>query len=407
MRARDAVLVALGLSLVVPACRERDALVQPAGGAHATGTPEAAAVAFPSDLYAQVRSECVHCHSAAPFPADIDLTTASSLLPSQVQMLYDGVASESAPAAGAPLVRSTYTALLDWAVANGAQHRAVQVPATAAWTMAEQLAGAAVGSSAVAPGRFFGFRIEDLRRTSSLLVDRHTDAAGQTHTGIALVDQQSVDPDSFTSSTHPVNYVVIDGLEWNGRWRQLRFSGYMVIDRWAFIAFHIKLLEKGPSPNGSRRQRHYVRLQIDRDWMSWRSKVPPADGIETYPWSGADPSLTAAPGWSLNAATGYLNQTKWYYVEGSITEVGGVMRYLATLRDAATGATICGVGADRQGAAEAYGSTAFGKYSESGSSSSGPKKTRFADWTFQVDDLYGGGATPPVTRLRRPHEHSP
>lgn len=336
-------------------------------------------------------AECIHCHRGAPYPAGIDLATRSSLLPAQVQLVYDGVSREMAPAVGAPLARADYDSLLRWAVTNGATPYSVQIPATFSWSMNEQLAGAPLGSDATAPHRFFGFRVEDLARTGSLLVESKTDASGQTHVGIALFEQTPVDPDSFTSSTHPVNYIMSAGVPWSGRWKQMQFSGYVMVDRWAFVTFHTKLLQKGPSPRGSRERRDYVRLQIDRDFMSWRSKVPPADKTETYPWSGPDPLLTAAPGYALDVSTGYLNQSKWYRVEGSIAQVGSFMRYVAHLKDPATGSTICSVGGERSDVDDAYGSVTFGKYSESGGSVSNPKKTRFAEWEFEVQELYGSG----------------
>src|SRR5262249_13193340 len=151
------------------------------------------------------------------------------------------------------------------------------------------IAGAANGSDGQASGRFFGFAIEDLAR-SPLTIEDYTDNQGVTKRGVALQDFHSVNQDSFDLSTHPVNYIVPDGLAWNGRPIEMTFSGWVVQDRHMGLFFHSRELRKGASPSAAREKRTYVRLQIDQDYFAWRGKKSDyVDNIETFPWNTAPP----------------------------------------------------------------------------------------------------------------------
>jgi hypothetical protein len=327
---------------------------------------------------------CVQCHATTPAPAGYSMPwNGASITGPSLQGIYDAIAYEPAPA-NRMLPAATKTAFLNWAVGQGATEYAVTVPEAAAWNMTNHIGGASNGSDAAAAGKFMGFRVEDLGRTSNFIVQTYTDRNNVTKKGIEFYEDVQVDQDSFSESNNPTNYIFVDGLDFNGRWKELTATGYVTQDRWSFIGFHTQEMKKGSSPFGAREQRTYVRLQVDRDWISWRGKEIPADETETYPWDGADPILTA-DSQGLNDSV-FLNDDEWYRVDVSIADHGTYIRYYATVKT--VGGTLkAEVAGTRPDDGTAFGSFFFGKYSTNNTG----KKTRFAEWDFSVTGIQGGG----------------
>jgi len=354
----------------------------------------ATAWTFDANAWTVAKASCIQCHQASPYPAGIEIHPISGggqIVGSSLQAIFDGVAYEKAPA-HKDLLTPDQSWFLTWAADQGANWHNPGVPSTLSWSMTTQIGSASNGSSAAAAGKFFGFRVEDLARldTNTFLINSYTDRNGVTKKGIEFAETASVNADSFSSSDNPTSYIFIDGLSWGGRMRTLEASGYVTQSRWIFIGFHTQEMKKGTSPTGSREKRDYIRLQIDRDWISWRGKKIPADNVETYPWSGSDPYLTAGSE-GLNDGGFYLNDDEWLFVEVAITDLGSTLKYYATVkkRNSGTGLftdLVAEVAGTRSDTGSPHGGMFFGGYS---TNSSG-KKDRFAEWVVEAD-LYGAG----------------
>lgn len=345
-----------------------------------------------SGFWAIRHTHCVDCHGANPLPATIDLRTRSSLTTSQVQMVYDGVALEKAPQ-GHLLATADRDTILRWAVQNGATPYQTTVPSTHYWSQSTQMAGAANGSDGQAPGRFFGFAIEDLARTP-LSVENYTDNQSVTRQTLSLQDFHTVNQDSFSLSTHPVNYVMADGVAWGTRVKEFEYAGYVVQDRHMGVFFHSRELRKGPSTAGARDRRTYVRLQVDQDYFAFRSKKAGyTDTVETFPWNTApaDPFLTAQSGYSLGVNGFFLSSSRYYWVKVTAQIVGSVMRYHAWLyQDGPAGTLIAEIGAERSDPSEAFGGYGFFTYTQNTTN----HKDRWAGWEMFASSMFGSGQQP-------------
>lgn len=344
---------------------------------------------FDSNAWTVAKASCIQCHQSAPYPAGIEIHPISGggqLVGSMsLNNIFDGVAYEKAPA-HKRLLTPDKSYFLTWLADQGATWHNPSVPATLSWSMATQIGSASDGTSAAAPGKFFGFRVEDLARLDSqtFIINTYTDRNGVSKKCIEFSETASVNPDSFPSSSNPTSYIFIDGLAWTGRMRTVEAHGYVVQSRWLFIGFTTMEMKKGASPNAAREQRDYVRLQIDRDWVSWRGKKIPADGVETYPWSGADPYLTAGSE-GLNDGV-FLNDDEYYRVDVSITDLGSTLKYYATVKT--VGGTLkAEVAGTRSDTGSPHGSIFFGSYSTNTNTS---KRDRFAEWEVTAT-LYGAG----------------
>ena len=348
---------------------------------------------FDSNAWTVAKASCIQCHQSASYPAGVEIHPISGgghLIGGSLtlQQVFDGVAYEKAPAHKRLLTpdKSYFTS---WLADQGANWHNPTVPSTLSWSMATQIGSSQDGTGAGSPGKFFGFRVEDLARLDSqtFIINTFTDRNSVAKKCIEFSETATVNQDSFSSSSNPTSYIFIDGLAWTGRMREVEFSGYVMQARWLFIGFTTQEMKKGASPTASREQRDYVRLQIDRDWISWRGKKIPADGTETYPWSGADPYLTATSD-GLNDSV-FLNDDEWYYVEGTITDLGSTLEYYATVSDVygSGQGVLATVGGTRSDTGQPHGSIFFGSYSTNTNTS---KRDRFAEWTIEAT-LYGAG----------------
>jgi hypothetical protein len=406
-----ALLVLLGIG-----CRQDSTPLQPVGavlsdieGTSTQSTPTAPAAPstqpqMSDGVWAVNKAECLWCHTYEPFPHNIDLRTREAVLQSQIQLFYNGVNQEMAPAIHL-LTDADRESLLAWAVQNGAQPATWMIPRTYDWSMDEQLAGAAEGSSAVAPGRFFAFDIEDswiyganVKGTSPLTVKTWTDNSGiGPFKGIALSRIRSVDPDSFPASTHPSFYGVPDGVPWHGRFKLMTFQGYVRQDRWSSFVVHTHRLA---APGRSHRD--YVRFQIDRDAISIRS-TPTA--TETWPWGGSasnpgpDGKLTG----TLNKSGIYLSDSKWFFMRGSVSRDGTTIRYTLQVEDPVNGAVIASLAAARPDGPDVMGGFAFHKYSQNNAG----KATMFARWEVHVTEIEGIESSSPSVAPRRNQQVAP
>jgi hypothetical protein len=297
-----------------------------------------------------------------------------------IQAFFDGVADERAPLNRA-LSAADKDILLRWAASQGATWHTPIVPPSITWSMNTQIAGAAEGSDAAGPGRFFGFRVEDMARLdpSYFKIRSYTDRNGVTKKGIEFAEFASVNQDSFASSTNPTSYIFIDGLAFGTRIREFTIRGFCTQSRWLFLGVHTKEMTKGPSPYGSRTRREYIRAQIDRDWVSLRGKKIPADDFETYPWGGQDPFLTVVPGRALNAGT-FLNDDEWLRFTFTGKDLGNTFRYELSLQRM-NGSELAHVAGDRSDNSEVHGGVFFGGY---GKNSSTSKRDRFAEVTIEA-----------------------
>jgi len=342
--------------------------------------------------WAVAKNACHHCHHTAPYPAGYEIhANGTQLIGPSIQAFFDGVALEKAPA-NRRLTALEKDTLLRWAVSQGATWHAPVVPGAIQWSMNEQIAAAAEGSDAAAPGRFFGFRVEDKARLdpATFKIKSYTDRNGVTKKGIEFAEFASIDQDSFASSTNPVSYIFVDGLAWGTRIREFTIRGFCAHARWAFIGVHTKEMKKGPSRYGSRTQREYIRAQIDRDWVSLRGKKIPADNIETYPWNGPDPFLTAPAGEHLNEGQ-YLNDDEWLKFTFTGRDLGSVFRYTFLL-EKVDGTDVAYLVGDRTDSADVNGGFFLGGYGKNSSSS---KRDRFAEVTIEATCV--GGATAPTS----------
>jgi len=349
-------------------------------------------------------NECLWCHAYAPFPHDIDLRTRGTVLQSQIQLFYNGVYQEMAPAVQL-LTDADRKTLLAWAVTNGAQAATWTIPRTYDWSMDEQLAGAAEGSSAVAPGLFFAFDIEDswiyganVNGASPLTVKTWTDSYGiGPFKGIALARYRSVNQDSFPLSTHPSFYGVPDGVPWHGRFKLMTFQGYVRQDRWSSFVVHTHQLA---APGRSHRD--YVRFQIDRDAISIRS-TPTA--TETWPWGGSssNPGSDGKLTGTLNKSGIYLSDSKWYFIHGSVSRDGATIRYVLQVEDPVNGAIIASLAGERADGPNVAGGFAFHKYSQNNLG----KSTMFARWEVHVTEIQSTASSPPRTTSRGKQRYTP
>jgi len=347
---------------------------------------------FDAKTWKVAKNACHQCHHTAPYPAGFEIhANGTRVIGSSIQTFFDGVALEKAPANRRLTVLEKDT-VLRWAVSQGATWHTPIVPSVITWSMNAQIAGAAEGSDAAAPGRFFGFRVEDLARLdpATFKIKSYTDRNGVTKKGIEFAEFASIDQDSFVSSTNPVSYIFVDGLAYGTRIREFTIQGFCAHARWAFIGVHTKEMKKGPSPYGSRTQREYVRAQIDRDWVSVRGRKMPADGIETYPWGGPDPFLTAPSGEHLNEGQ-YLNDDEWLKFTFTGRDLGSVFRY-AFLLEKVDGTDVAYVVGDRTDGADVNGGFFLGGYGKNSSSS---KRDRFAEVTIEATCV--GAATAPTS----------
>ena len=348
---------------------------------------------FDAKSWLVVKDACHQCHHSAPYPAGVQIhANGRQLVGPSIQALFDGVADERAPL-NRGLSATDKDVLLRWAVSQGATWHTPVVPAAISWSMNAQIAGAAEGSDAAGPGKFFGFRVEDMARLDPAYfkIKSYTDRNGITKKGIEFAEFTSVNPDSFTSSTNPTSYIFIDGLAFGTRMREFTIRGFCTQSRWIFIGVHTGEMKKGPSPYGSRTQREYIRAQIDRDWVSLRGKKIPADNIETYPWGGQDPFLTAASGQVLNDG-GYLNDDEWLRFTFTGKDLGSTFRYDLLLQRV-DGTEVAHVAGDRADSDGVHGGVFFGGY---GKNSSTSKKDRFAEVTI---DATCWGASKATDRL--------
>lgn len=342
-----------------------------------------------SNVWTIAKASCRGCHQyvGKDNPAEVDLKTRYFEGPTGFDLgdFYSAIVLEKAPA-NRLLSQTERETFLAWMMTLGFQGYTVTVPLSQSWSMATQIGAASDGSQAAQAGKFFGFRVEDNKRTSNFKIATYSDRNGVSKKCIEFEENVAVDQDSFNLSQNPTNYIFIDGLAWNGRWRLMTASGYVVQSRWLFIGFHTREMKKGASPTQAREPRDYVRLQVDRDWVSWRGKKPPADATETYPWNGADPWLTAN-GEGLNDGV-FLNDDEWYRVDVVIADTGDSLRYYATVKTV-SGTLKAEVSGRRYDDRQAYGTMFFGSYSTNGTG----KKDRFAEWTATVSDLVGEGST--------------
>ena len=380
----------LGLLLILSGCVKEETLTGIEKVRHESLI--ATTWTFDSAAWAVSKASCNACHNAAPYPASYQIhpvTGGGEITGASIQGIFDAVAYEMAPANKA-LVTYDKEKMMQWAEGQGATWSNPTVPSNLSWSMTTQIGSASNGTSAAAAGKFFGFRVEDNARldTSTFIINTYNDRNNLSLKCIEISETADTDPDSFSSSENPTSYVFVDGLAWNGRMREVEFSGYVCQSRWAFIGFHTREMKKGASPTASREPREYVRLQIDRDWISWRGKKIPADGVETYPWSGADPWLTATSD-GLNDGGFYLNDDEWYWVEGAITDLGSTVEYYAEVWDIGGSGQglLAQIGGTRTDNSNVYGGIFFGTYS---THSQTTKKDRFADWNVTATLKDGG-----------------
>ena len=371
----------------VLACRGVQELV------HEKVAPPTSQVAWTFDpkAWSVAKNACHQCHHTAPYPATFEMhASGTRLVGPSIQTFFDGIALEKAPA-NRRLSALEKDTLLRWAVSQGATWQTPVVPAAIKWSMDEQIAGAAEGSSAAAPGRFFGFRVEDLARLdpATFKIKSYTDRNGVTKKGVEFGEFTSINQDSFASSNNPVSYIFIDGLAYGTRMREFTIKGFCSHARWCFIGVHTKEMKKGPSPYDSRKQREYVRAQIDRDWVSVRGRKIPADGIETYPWGGPDPFLTAPAGEHLNEGQ-YQVDDEWLKFTFTGKDLGNTFRY-AFLVEKVDGTDVAYVVGDRPDGTDVNGGFFLGGY---GLNSSSSKRDRFAEVTIEATCV--GASTAPI-----------
>ena len=339
------------------------------------------------------KAVCVDCHVHTyngAYTAGINMLTKSSLTSGQVQTVYDAIAYEKAPA-GYLMAQADRDSVRRWAWQNGATAYDLYVPSTLSWSQATQMSGASNGSDGQAAGRFYGFSIEDLHRPD-LWIENYTDRDDVTKTCLTLQDFHSVDQDSFSSSTHPVNYIVPDGVAYNGRVKAFTWSGYVTQDRHMGVFFHSRLLKKGASPSNARDKRTYVRLAIDQDYFAFQQKMESSpNGAETWPASGAG-NLTAESGYKTYNDSLFLYNDKFYWVEVSAAVVSNKMRYHARLYTTPSGTLLASIGAERSDPNDAYGGFGFWTYTQNGTN----KKDRWSGWdNLSATSMFGSGSLPP------------
>lgn len=316
-------------------------------------------------MWTVVKAECIHCHDGRgnhALPAGINLASKTSITTAQVQAVYDAVLYEKAPAVRL-IPQASRDTILAWCADRGADTSTVYIPSSFSWNESNQIGSDANGTNLEGDGEFFAYAVEDYGRPDSLIVKTLGGIKG-----MGFFNQTTCNQDSFSSSTHRVTYIVPDGLAWNGRMTTGTVKGWVRQNRWMGFFVHAQQLKKGASPYNARQPRTYVRVQIDRDHFSLRSKVEPSDGTETHPWSGADPLLTASSGYALDDTIFILDSTQ-YWVKLAITLESGNMVYHAWLydddHDANSNATLLaqvkGYRADDE---NAYGSFGFFNYSE-------------------------------------------
>jgi hypothetical protein len=119
-----------------------------------------------------------------------------------------------------------------------------------------------------------------------------------------------------------------------------------------------------------------------------RGKRIPADGIETYPWGGQDPFLTAAPGQALND-NGFLNDDEWFMFTFTGKDLGSTFRYDLLLQRV-NGSEVAHVAGDRTDGDGVHGGVFFGGY---GKNSSTSKQDRFAEVTIEAT-CWGASKSP-------------
>lgn len=291
------------------------------------------------------------------------------------------------------------------------------MPSTFAFSQASHDAGKSAGTNATDAGEYFRFRIEDLSRATGsspnwrLKYENFNDRNDLEKFCLSLRDTIAVNADSFTTSTHPVNYIVADGVSWCGRVREFTYEGWVVQDRHMGVFFHTRELRKGPgSTNQARTKRTYVRCQIDQNGFALRAKQADyTDNVETIPWNTApsDPVLVAEDGFDTMDTTIFLNNDQWYWVSITATIVANeYMNYHAVLKTGPSGTLIAEIGADRtDGLAEAYGGFGFFTYSENGSGSH--KRDRWSGWTMEGTVKDHNVNPPNGTGCRPPCEYEP
>lgn len=341
-----------------------------------------------------VKAECKHCHDGRgnhAYPADIDLSSKTSLTLAQVQETADAVRDERAPAFR-KIAAADIDTILAWCQDRGADTTAVYVPSAWSWNQTNQIGSDANGTNLEGPGEFFAFAVEDYGRPDSLVVKTVDGIKGMKFFNLTPANDDSMD--TGTAPTHRVTYIIPDGIAWNGRMTTGTVKGWVRQNRWMGFVVHGQMLKKGGSPYAAREPRTYVRVQVDRDWLSLRSKVDPADNTETYPWSGADPLLTASSGYSLNDGH-FLLDSQNYWVKLTITLESGNMVYHAQLYDDDHDANseailISEVKGYRTDDENAYGSFCFFNYSENSS-------TKY-DW-WGGFEVYASGVKGSGTRV--------
>jgi hypothetical protein len=355
---------------------------------------QSTSITLSSANWTTAKTYCNWCHQSAGthgYSAGVELHAISGggqIVVTNAQQWYDGIRYEKAPQ-GVMLPEYNRSQMLAQAIDAGATPYDVTIPTTIAWSESLQIAGASNGSDAFAPGKFRGERIEDAMQSPSLLIEDYTDRNSLTLRGVALFDQTTVPVDSFQPSHNPVNYIMPDGVAWNGRFKQFKAWGYIVNDTHSGFFFHCRTLHKGDSDQESREPRTYVMAVFSPSKFSLHSKNAPAGSIETPPWTGeSETRLTAVSGYSLvrDSLNLHNDQHYWMHVEATIS--GGTVTYYATLSDG-PGQTPFSITKATATTGDFFGGWGWRQYTTNANN----HKMRISGWYVYATSVEGGGTT--------------